>query len=117
MESNYNNPVLDEFNDRLTELERKIEEDEYDSSVDGFENEYDQLNEDCQALYHECFDEDETIIVDGFKKRLNVIHDEQGLYNQKRETDRMFRDRTDKSDFDGEWEGGFSADKFLGLDD
>jgi hypothetical protein len=118
MEANkYNNPLLEEFDERLTGLERKIEEDDYEPSDDGFEDEYNQLKEDCQILYNECFDENEEKLVDNFIKRMKNIATEQGLYNESDETDRMFRDRTDKSDSDGEWEGGFSADKFLGLDD
>jgi hypothetical protein len=113
----YNNPLLEEFDERLTEFERKIKEDDYAPSDDGFENGYYQLKEDCQDLYSECYDENDEKLVDDFIKRLNVIRDDHGLYNKKDELDRMFPDRTDKSDPDGEWESGFSADKFLGLDD
>jgi hypothetical protein len=112
-----NNPFITEFNERLTELERKIEEENYNPSVDSFEDEFYLLKEDAQNLYDECIDKGETSIVEGFIKRLNVIRDEHNLYNEDAELDRMFPNRTDKSDPDGEWESGFSADKFLGLDD
>lgn len=115
--NNNNNPFIVEFDERLSEFERKIEEENYNPSVDSFEDEFYLLMEDSQNLYGECIDKGETSIVDGFVKRLNVIRDEHNLYNEDAELDRIFPNRTDKSDFDEELDDGFSYDKFLGLDD
>jgi hypothetical protein len=111
------NPFITEFNERLTELERKIEKENYNPSVNSFEDEFYLLKEDAQKLYDECIDKGETSIVEGFIKRLNVIRDEHDLYNEDAELDSMFPNRADRTDFDGELDDGFSTNKFFGLDD
>ncbi len=82
----------------------------------ALKDEFNKLKEDAQALYNECYDEDEIRIVDSFIKRLNMIRDEQGLYNEEAERNFMFPNRTDNSDSDGDLDEGCSTDKYFGLD-
>lgn len=111
-----NNPVIEEFDINITEFEQKIEEDRYDSIQDGFEDEFNKLKEDAQALYNECYDENEIKIVDSFINTLNMISDEQDLYNEEAERNFMFPNRTANSDSDGDLDEGFSTDKYFVLD-
>lgn len=90
-----NNPFIEAFDKRLTEFEQRIEEDDYNLSVDGFEDEFYQLKDDAQSLYDECIDKGEANIVEGFMKRLNAISDEHGFCNEDEERDRMFPNGTD----------------------
>lgn len=116
MENNkYENPFIEEFASKLAEFERRIDEDNYNSCDEGFEDEFYQLKDDLRELYHECWDNDQENIVRGFEKKLNIIRDEEGLYNEEEELDRMFPNRESNSD-DDDFDEGFSADKYFGLD-
>jgi hypothetical protein len=108
-----NNPAIEEFNKRLAEFERKIEEDSSDYSL---EEEFHTLKDDAQDLYHDCYDETEIKIVDNFIKKLNKISSEQDYYNEEDERDSQFPNRTDNNDSDGDLDEGFSTDKYFGLD-
>ena len=110
------NSSVKEFKLIFKDFEQRIEEEEYGISEEGFEDEFYKLEATANELYNHSSDDDEIDIMAGFLKRLEKIRKQEGLYDEEAELDRMFPNRTDKSDPDGEWESGFSLDKFFGLD-
>jgi hypothetical protein len=117
MTNNLDNPFIAEFEKKLTEFERKIEVENFNPSMDGFVDEFYQLKNDAQDLFHQCMYDDDEDLINEFIIRLKNISDENDLYDQEKETNSIFPNRQDKSDLDGELDSGFSSDKFLGLDD
>lgn len=75
------NPSLKKLDIRLSEFERKIEEDGYDSSYVDFAERFSELEEKFEEISEYNRDKEGIIILKAFQKRLDLIRQEQDLYD------------------------------------
>ena len=81
------------------ELERKIEEEDYDGSSDGFEDEFYALRDLVEDLFRSDLENNELSKVNKINKALDRIRDEHDLYNEADELERLFPNGNEE-DFD-----------------